>query len=372
MNKMTRLQSIDKGNKTKMDILDSIYFNSNQTVSIEDSYGPAFQLKNRRYLGNKYKLLDFLNDIVNEKCDKYKSFCDIFAGTGVVGDYFNKKNIKVISNDILISNFIPLQTFLGSFENNNKGLYDKILFLNTLKAEKDNYFSTHFGCTYFSKENAIKIGTIREAIEIISGSIEEKYSLITSLIYAADKVANTVGHYDAYRSNLDMLQPLKLLMPNIKYENNIYNEIYHKDANQLIKDISCDVLYVDPPYNSRQYCDSYHVLENLATWVKPKVYGKAKKMDRTYLKSQYCLKNAYETFYDLIEHAKCKHILVSYNNTGESKDGRSNSRIKDDEIKRVLKQKGTLEVFERTYRAFTTGRSTSEGHAERVFYCKVK
>ena len=62
-----------------------------------------------------------------------------------------------------------------------------------------------------------------------------------------DKVANTVGHYDAFSKDLDMLQPVKLLIPSIDHLNNKNNEIYKEDANALIRKISCDVLYIDPP-----------------------------------------------------------------------------------------------------------------------------
>jgi adenine-specific DNA-methyltransferase len=196
--------------------------------------------------------------------------------------------------------------------------------------------------------------------------------LITALLYATDKVANTVGHYDAYRKKLDSVQPIQLLMPNIDRGNNYNNKIFKEDANKLIKKISCDVLYIDPPYNSRQYSDAYHLLENLATWEKPLLYGKAKKMDRAHLKSEYCLKIASKVFADLIRNASCKHILVSYNNTGKSKNGRSNARIKDDVMINILKNKGKVEIFERDYKAFTTGKSNTNGHSERVFYCKVR
>ena len=95
-------------------------------------------------------------------------------------------------------------------------------------------------------------------------------------------------------------------------------------------------------------------------------------MDRTNLKSEYCLKTATKAFRDLITNANCKHILISYNNTGESKHGRSNARIKDKEIIEILKSKGKVEIFERDYKAFTTGKSNTTGHTERVFYCKTK
>ena len=331
-----------------------------------------FEIQNRRFLGNKYKLLGFIEDVVKEKCNDCESFFDIFAGTGVVGERFNKKNIKVISNDILISNYIPLSTFLLSRQIDLRKLESKIDYLNDIITNSDNYFSYNYGNTYFTLENSRKIGTIREEIENIAENKEEKNALITSLIYATDKVANTVGHYDAFRKTLDTIQPIKLLIPKINFENNYDNEVYNEDANLLIKKISCDVLYIDPPYNSRQYCDAYHLLENLTMWRKPLVFGKAKKMDRSNIKSDYCLIRASKVFAELIKNAKCSHILVSYNNTGESKDGRSNARINDNEIIEILKNKGNIEIFERDYQAFTTGKSDVNGNSERLFYCKVK
>ena len=76
-------------------------------------------------------------------------------------------------------------------------------------------------------------------------------------------------------------------------------------------------------------------------------------------------------FADLIENANCKHIFISYNNTGDSKDGRSNARINDEQIVNILKKRGKVEIFEQDYKAFTAGKSNGEGHTERLFYCKV-
>ncbi len=330
-----------------------------------------FQLQNRRYLGNKYKLLGFIEDIISEKCGSINSLCDIFAGTGVVGERFNSPEIKIISNDFLSANYACLCAFLGVDRDMRQSISEKILFLNSLSNDKENYFSEHFGGTYFTEENAIKIGAIRAEVEKIAENEDEKNILICSLLYAVDKVANTVGHYDAFRKQLDTLLPMRLLMPDIDYAHNTGNEIYKEDANDLIKKISFDVLYIDPPYNSRQYSDAYHLLENLTEWKKPEVVGIGKKMDRSHIKSDYCLKDATRAFADLIKYADCKHILLSYNNTGDSKDGRSNARMNDDEILHILNEKGEVEIFEKDYKAFTTGRSNGEDNAERIFYCKV-
>ena len=69
--------------------------------------------------------------------------------------------------------------------------------------------------------------------------------------------------------------------------------------------------------------------------------------------------------------ANCNHILLSYNNTAKTKDDRSNARIEDRDIIRILKQRGSVEIFEKEYKAFTTGKSNGKDNAERIFYCKV-
>jgi len=334
-----------------------------------------FNLSNRRFLGSKQKLLAFIENVVNKVCPNYQTFCDIFAGTGVVGQYFNKPNVKIISNDLLISNYIPLNAFLGSDKSqlDENNLEEKINYLNNLQINGENYFSKHFGGRYFSLENAKKIGLIRENIDEIAKDQREKYALITSLIYAADKIANTVGHYDAYRQKMYMTNPLDLLIPQVpNHGTNLKNEIFNENANSLIERIECDILYIDPPYNSRQYSDTYHVLENLAEWKNPKVYGKARKMSRKHIKSKYCSSSASEVFKDLIKKAKARHIIVSYNNTGSSKHGRSNAKISDNELVNILSQKGRVEIFEQKHKAFTTGKSDTNGHTERLFYCEVK
>lgn len=330
-----------------------------------------FQLQNRRYLGNKFKLLKFIEYIINKECGSFESFCDIFAGTGVVGAFFNDDKKKIISNDLLYSNFVSLSTFLKGDNLNIELLAKKINRLNKLKPNGVNYFSSHFGQRYFTDYNARKIGIIREKIEEMAENREEKMALISSLIYAVDKVANTVGHYDAYRKLLDCTEEVRLLLPDIEYKRINKNEVYCEDANKLIEKIRCDILYLDPPYNSRQYCDTYHLLENLALWEKPPVFGKAGKMDRSNLKSAYCYKNATDFFEDLTRKANCKHILVSYNNTGESKGERSNARISDEKIIEILKKKGRVKIYKHPYKAYTAGKGETKNHMERVFYCKV-
>jgi len=123
------------------------------------------QIHNRRFLGNKTKLLGFIGDIVADKCRGYYSFCDIFAGTGVVGHYFSRPETKIISNDILDSSSTSLQCWLNTKAYDKDKITEIIEYLNNLEPKKENYVSEIFGGSYFTKENAQKIGAIREEIE---------------------------------------------------------------------------------------------------------------------------------------------------------------------------------------------------------------
>lgn len=336
-------------------------------------FDDRFEIKNRRYMGNKNKLLPFIKKIIQENCNVINSFCDIFAGTGAVANAFNDQHTQIIANDILKSNYVSMCTFLQNDNKHIESIRQKIEYLNSINTQKDNYFSNLYGNTFFTLKNARKIGFIRETIDRIAENSTEKQILITSLIYALDKIANTVGHYDAYRSTLDCHTPLKLRIPKLqKYVINQNNLILNKDANIAIRNIKADVLYLDPPYNSRQYCDTYHLLENITSWAKPQTYGKVKKMNRANLKSKYCLISAVTAFDDLITNSNAKHIFLSYNNTMGSRHGRSNARIDDNSIKKILRRKGKIKIFETSYREFTTGKTKSNlDHTERIFYCKV-
>ena len=336
------------------------------------------EIFNRRYLGSKTKLIPFIKDIIKNNCGEYNSFFDVFGGTGIVAYSFNEPNVKIIINDFLKSNKLAYETWLGTGEYDIKKIKKYINDFNSLLPQniKENYVSTNFGNSFFSINNAKKIGEIRERIENLSKKNKinkrEEAILITSLLYAMDKIANTCGHYDAYRKKLDTSLSLTLQIPKINNENNIKNEIYNIDSNLLVKQIKADIVYIDPPYNSRQYGDAYHLLENIATWEKPEVTGIARKMiNRSHIKSKYCTVGAPFAFKDLIENLDCKYILVSYNNMGEKGAGRSQAKISDEEIKNILSEKGEVKVFEQDYKYFTTGKSEIEGHKERIFLCKV-
>ena len=335
-----------------------------------------FNIKNRRYLGSKAKLLDFIENVIDNNCGKITSFFDVFSGTGNVAWRFNNEKTRVILNDLLRSNYYIYEAFFGKEDIDDAKIKKHIDLYNDYNGVEDNYFSVNYADTFFSLVNCRKIGFIRDDIDRLYNNqiinYREKCYLVSSLLYAMDRIANTVGHYDAYRANGDLNK--KLVLEELEVANSIINdnnEIYCEDANILAKNVEADIAYIDPPYNSRQYCDAYHLLENVATWEKPPVYGTARKMDRSKLKSKYCLNNAPKQFDDLIQKLKVKYILVSYNNMGTKGAGRSQAKISDEDIILSLSKRGSVKIFETDFQQFSTGKTHIDNHKERLFLCTV-
>lgn len=331
----------------------------------------TFTINNRRYLGNKYKLIPFIKEVVAAECVNINTVADIFAGTGSVASAFTDK--KIITNDNLYSNYICHVAWFNPQSYSYEKIVDMIQEYNSMTIAEDNYMSHNFSNTYFSADDCRKIGFIREDIEIQfnEGIINEKERalLITSLLYAMDKIANTCGHYDAYRQGVEFSKHIELAVPQPERMLNPNNVCFNMDTNELVKDIEADLVYIDPPYNSRQYCDAYHLLENVARWEKPEVYGVARKMDRSNFKSDYCTKSATQAFEKLIDSIHAKYILLSYNNMAEKGNERSNAKISDEDIYRILEKKGKVKVFSSNYKAFSTGKSDIKGNKERLFLC---
>ena len=101
----------------------------------------TIKINNRRYLGNKYKLLPFITRVVEEECENVNTVADIFAGTGAVASAFTDK--KIITNDILYSNYICHLAWFSSEAYSEEKIIDRIMEYNDLTVEQDNYMRGH-------------------------------------------------------------------------------------------------------------------------------------------------------------------------------------------------------------------------------------
>lgn len=336
-----------------------------------------FNMYNRRYTGSKYKLMEWIRELIINNCEG-KSFFDVFAGTGVVTEYLINDYDKYIINDFLYSNEVIFNGFLLQNNYNMDKLIKIVESYNKVDRTElnQNYVSANYGDKYFNKEDAKMIGKIREDldVDISKNKINRKeyFILLTSLLFSLDKIANTCGHYDAYRKidNIKSKFKYELILPK-KLKENQKVEIYREDSNILAKKIKADIAFIDPPYNSRQYSRFYHVLENITKWEKPELYGTALKPKEENM-SEYCKTSAPKAFKDLIDKLSVNYIVVTYNNTYNSKSSSSKNKITLEEIKAILDEKGETKVFDKPYKFFNAGKTELKNHKEYVFITKVE
>jgi adenine-specific DNA-methyltransferase len=221
---------------------------------------------------------------------------------------------------------------------------------------------------YLSEKNALKIDFIRNTAEDWKNksliSENEYFYLVAVLIEAIPFVSNISGTYGAYNKFWDKRSLNDLTLKDIDvFNNNKTNKAFNKDGNELIKEISGDILYIDPPYNKRQYSSNYHLLETVAKYDFPVLKGVTglREEDK---KSNYCKKNVVlNSFEDLVSKARFKHIILSYNTEGI---------MGVNEIETVLRSCGeNYKMYEIPYRRFKS-RETSSTHKlkELIFYIR--
>jgi len=317
------------------------------------------------YIGSKLKLSNFIKSTVysvvgNDLSDKI--FCDIFAGTGIVGRNFKQEVKQVISNDFEYYSFVLNKNYI---ENHYK--LDKqeqlIEELNQIPLI-DNGFVFRNYCLgsgserqYFSDENGKKIDTIRQKIEAwkINKRIEDNqyYFLLASLLESADKVANTASVYGAFLKQLKKSAQKELFLRPANFEvNDNEHIVFNKDSNELIKEISGDILYLDPPYNARQYGSNYHMLNTIANYYEFKPKGKTGLPN--YQKSKYCSKRFVLTEFDnLIKNAQFNYIFLSYNNEG---------LMSVNDVKEIMNKYGKYDIATTNYQRFKADKDENRNH----------
>lgn len=310
------------------------------------------------YIGSKQSLLDFLETTI-EEFTGYKEgdgfvFGDLFAGTGVVGQRYKEKGHSVISNDIQYYSYVLNKHYIENIPELDDSLLEYFNNLNPVKGFIYNNYceGSGSGRNYFTNENGMKCDAVRIELERLyrAGEINDNlyFYYLASLINSIDKYANTASVYGAFLKHIKKPAQKEFILELLPVGNGNIGKVYNEDINELIKKVGGDVLYIDPPYNNRQYCSNYHVLETIAKYDTPKLRGVTGLRDETYQKSKYCSKRTViDIFEDLIKNADFKYIILSYNNEG----------LMDlKTIKDIMSKYGEYDFFTKEYRRFKADR----------------
>lgn len=176
---------------------------------------------------------------------------------------------------------------------------------------------------------------------------------MASLLECADKVANTVSVYGAYLKNLKTsAQKELILQPAIFEISENPHQVFNVDSNILIHQIEGDILYLDPPYNARQYGSNYHLLNTITKY--DNFIPKGKTGMRNYSKSLYCSKNFVENeFENLIKNANFRYIFLSYNNEG---------LMSVADVKTMMQKYGKYDLKEKDYQRFKADKTDNRNH----------
>lgn len=270
------------------------------------------------YLGVKTKLNPWL---FNFFPDGY--FLDLCSGTGSVALHAAKTGRKLIANDLMEYSRCILSGMLCMTNDcfNSFAVEALLEELNALTGIEDYFFNTYSeqaGRLYLTNENAKKVDACLAFIFNIKHQIVRDY-LIWCLLDAVSKVSNTAGTYGAFLKKFKERATNKIQLikqPFFECE----AQVFSKDALTLLKELPeiPDVVYLDPPYNQRQYGANYHLYETLARNDKPSVLGVTGLRNWSKeSKSSFCIKKEVLNYLaQILDLSRRSSIFLSYNTEG--------------------------------------------------------
>jgi len=327
-----------------------------------------------RYIGAKTKILPEIINKISSIVDKNSHVADIMCGTGAVSAALRREGFTVTASDIMTQAyhhtrvqllldspppFIGAKKYLEGFKARQTTLqttneYNRIIDLLNNTEPVKGYFWREFSPRgkpknteqprkYFTEENAAKIDAVRILVRKMKedGSISDiEYSLlIHDLIMATNDVANIAGTYGHYLSNFvpRALQSIRFTPTTFVKNGSIKkHSVIQGYAEDVCKNITCDLCYIDPPYMKRQYAANYHILETIARGDEPEAMGVSGLRPWRDQYSDFCSKlKIRKSFEKIFTTMNCHHFLVSY-----SEDG----LLKREELEDFFSKFGKIEV----------------------------
>ena len=333
-----------------------------------------------RYIGNKTKLLEFLKESIfstlkenNIELNEIEHFYDLFSGTGSVAEHF-KNDFNVVGNDILVSSYIITQAkLLPEIPSSEffQEIFDNINLKSTQGFITEKY-SEGSNRLYFSKENGMKIDGVRLYLEENKDRLkeEEYYYLLYCILEQIHRVSNTTGVYGAYLKKLSSNALKKINIEKIPIiKSSFQHKCYNTDCINIINEIGeKDIIYIDPPYNERQYGSNYHLLETIVKYDNPEIKIVRNKTSVTGLRkdlpeSKWCKKSNIKQEITKILDSKSKFIFMSYNTEG---------LISEKEIIELFEKYGKVTIKRKVYKRYKSNKNGEEKLIEELLFCLVK
>ena len=338
-----------------------------------------------RYIGSKDKLLPAIQTLLFNKglLNPEYRFFDAFCGTGSVANSL-KNSFNVIINDLMQwSVLYATGRILGATCSFDKLGFNPFQYFAEHQEIKKGFFYINYSPggsdrMYFTVENAGRIDYIRSTIEDWRqhGQITEtEYAyLIYCLIEGVSSISNTAGVYGAFLKHWDSRSKNRFQFAPISeslFDNvspGFQLESYNSRIEDIISNVNCDILYLDPPYTQNQYGTQYHLLETLVLNDNPTISKITGSRPISSLKS-YWSKDLYShvLFDFVIANTKARYIVLSYNNDG---------LMSKDFIEATLKRYGKEESYECVeidYKKYNNFKCRGkEGHCEYIFFIEKR
>ena len=363
------------------------YSNKNKNELIELLNGFSLEHKTEKiyrlnYIGSKFQLLDWIEEQIKEKTGlssfEGKVVGDLFSGTGIVSYHFRKKGAITVSNDAeLYSSIITHAFSLSVYNEACKS------FIETVQKEIDEgknkvgyitrNYSPYEGCErmFFTVENAMIIDYISQRIQDTNFSENDYKFVLASLILSADNVSNVPAVYGCYLKNFKAKATKTLKLEPI-HTNTIKckdgSVVYNKDVISFEHDKKLDIVYLDPPYNERQYSKNYFPLNMIALSpreqeTQPPLRGKTGIPEDCFL-SPFCKKGQVEeAFNTLFFNIKTDWLFMSYN---------SESIVSKERLIEIMKNYGEVSVIERDYKRFKSFEYNDDNDIKEYLFCLKK
>lgn len=334
-----------------------------------------------RYIGNKESMVEEIDSFIESRVESEESLTlfDAFCGTGAVSDRLKNKFNLVINDNLKWATVYTAGRLYASSCHFERLGFDPFAFLNQSDEKVQgfiykNYAPTESSRMYFTPENAARIDYFRKQIEewhknkLLSEA--EYMLLLASLVESVSRVSNTAGVYGAFLKKWDgrALKPIEFIKPAYNACDSLNIKIYNDKTENIISDVKCDILYLDPPYTQNQYGTQYHLLETLILNDHPSVSKVTGSRPVMPMRSNWSKEYKAHILLDrIIANTTARYIVMSYNNDG---------LMSKEYIEAVMKRYGKPETYcckKISYKKYQNWKSQNhKEHFEYLFFVEKK